>query len=316
MPPSGPRHERPLPDRCADGTLQCARQRRPHHASARHTGRNGRYDKRGTRFLYQDRKGFEDEWRKHHTSSITRDIWLYDTATGRHTNLTDRAGEDRNPVFSPDGNQIYCLSERDGGTFNVYSFPLDRPSEARALTSFKTHPVRFLSVAADGTLCYTYDGEIYTQRPVAVRPNWQSRSPVTMRTSPPCSATTAARRPPHPRPTASKSPSSCAAKYSSRPSNTARRSKSPTQWKPNKACHSPRTTAPWPMPASVEATGDSILQKSPARKMPISQRYAHRGRSPVAIERRRAHLPAVLSRRQGTGLHRKPLPPDGGQSED
>lgn len=122
------------------------------------------YDKRGTRFLYQDRKGFEDEWRKHHTSSITRDIWLYDTATGRHTNLTDRAGEDRNPVFSPDGNQVYCLSERDGGTFNVYSFPLDRPSEVRALTSFKTHPVRFLSVAADGTLCYTYDGEIYTQK--------------------------------------------------------------------------------------------------------------------------------------------------------
>ena len=122
------------------------------------------YDPSGTRFLYQDRKGFEDEWRKHHTSSITRDIWLYDTSTGRHTNLTDRAGEDRNPVFSPDGAQVYCLSERDGGSMNVYSFPLDRPSEARALTSFKTHPVRFLSVGSDGTLCYTYDGEIYTQK--------------------------------------------------------------------------------------------------------------------------------------------------------
>ncbi len=122
------------------------------------------FNSRGTCFLYQDRKGSEDEWRKHHTSSITRDIWLYDTTTGRHTNLTSRAGEDRNPVFSPDGRQVYFLSERNGGTFNVYSFPLDNPENAQALTSFKTHPVRFLSVGGDGTLCYTYDGEIYTQK--------------------------------------------------------------------------------------------------------------------------------------------------------
>ena len=49
------------------------------------------FDKAGQQFLYQDRKGFEDEWRKHHTSSITRDIWLYDAKTGAHTNLTDHA---------------------------------------------------------------------------------------------------------------------------------------------------------------------------------------------------------------------------------
>ena len=29
-------------------------------------------------FLYQDCKGGENIWRKHHTSSITRDIWKYD----------------------------------------------------------------------------------------------------------------------------------------------------------------------------------------------------------------------------------------------
>ncbi|MGG6546948.1 UNVERIFIED_CONTAM: hypothetical protein NY100_16230, partial [Prevotella sp. 15_C9] len=72
------------------------------------------FDKAGHQFLYQDRKGFEDEWRKHHTSSITRDIWLYDAKTGIHTNLTDRAGEDRNPVLSPDGRTVYFLSERNG----------------------------------------------------------------------------------------------------------------------------------------------------------------------------------------------------------
>ena len=122
------------------------------------------FDKSGKTFLYQDRKGFEDEWRKHHTSSITRDVWLYDSENGKHTNLTAHAGEDRNPVFAPDGQTVYFLSERDGGTFNVYSFPISSPQSLKTVTHFKTHPVRFLSMGSNGTLCYTYDGEIYTQK--------------------------------------------------------------------------------------------------------------------------------------------------------
>lgn len=116
-------------------------------------------------FLYQDVKGYEDEWRKHHTSSVTRDVWRYDANTGSHTNLTARAGEDRNPVVSPDGKTAYILSERDGGSFNVYSFPIADPSKATRLTDFTGHPVRFLSGAKNGTLAFTFDGEIYTLRP-------------------------------------------------------------------------------------------------------------------------------------------------------
>ena len=122
------------------------------------------FDKSGDKFFYQDRKGFEDEWRKHHTSSITRDVWMYDASTGKHTNLTQREGEDRNPVLSPDGATLFFLSERNGGTFNVYSFPLSQPQSVKEVTSFKTHPVRFLSISNNGTLCYGYDGEIYTQQ--------------------------------------------------------------------------------------------------------------------------------------------------------
>lgn len=117
----------------------------------------------GTMFLYQDQKGMEDEWRKHHTSSITRDIWSCDLSTGKHVNLTNRAGEDRNPVLSADGKSVYFLSERNGKTFNVYTFDLNNPSEVRAVTNFKTHPVRFLSQSNDGRLAFTYDGEIYTK---------------------------------------------------------------------------------------------------------------------------------------------------------
>ena len=121
------------------------------------------YTTDGKSFLYQDQKGMEDEWRKHHTSSITRDVWLYDAKSGQHKNLTDHAGEDRNPVMGIDGKTVYFLSERDGGSMNVYSFTIDNPQSITAVTSFKTHPVRFLSQGANGTLAFTYNGEIYTK---------------------------------------------------------------------------------------------------------------------------------------------------------
>ncbi len=119
----------------------------------------------GDFFLYQDKKGYEDEWRKHHTSSVTRDIWKYDTKSGKHTNLTRHTGEDRNPILSADNSTIYFLSERNKGSFNVYRFDANNPENPKAVTHFDTHPVRFLSMGADDRLCYTYNGEIYTQTP-------------------------------------------------------------------------------------------------------------------------------------------------------
>ena len=122
------------------------------------------FDAKGTKFLYQDRKGGENYWRKHHTSSITRDVWMYDMKTGKHTQLTQWEGEDRDPRFGKDGSSIYFLSERSG-TFNVWTMPMGKESEAKQVTRFKTHPVRFLTVADNGVLCYGYNGDIYTQQP-------------------------------------------------------------------------------------------------------------------------------------------------------
>ncbi|UKK63562.1 S41 family peptidase [Prevotella communis] len=120
----------------------------------------------GKSFYYQDRKGYEDEWRKHHTSSITRDVWFYDAKSGQHTNITAHAGEDRNPVASADGKTLHFLSERNGGSMNVYALNTgaNNGQQPVAVTTFKTHPVRFLSAARNGLLCYTYNGEIYTQK--------------------------------------------------------------------------------------------------------------------------------------------------------
>lgn len=116
----------------------------------------------GKLMLYQDRKGGENEWRKHHQSSVCRDIWMYEPATGKHTQLTTFKGEDRNPVLANNDTEMFFLSE-ESGTFNVFKSSLKTPSQRTAVTSFKEHPVRFLSISNDQTLCYSFDGEIYTQ---------------------------------------------------------------------------------------------------------------------------------------------------------
>ena len=117
----------------------------------------------GDKIIYVDQKGYESDWRKHHTSSIARDIWVYDLPTGKYRQLTTFKGEDRNPVFSGNGQDYYYLSEQDG-TLNVYHSSLAQPDQSAALTHFSRNPVRFLTVAKDNTLCYGYDGEIYTQK--------------------------------------------------------------------------------------------------------------------------------------------------------
>jgi Tol biopolymer transport system component/C-terminal processing protease CtpA/Prc len=122
------------------------------------------FAKDGKRFVFQDRKGQEDRFRKHHKSAVTRNIWLYNMETGQFTELDATAGEDVNPVLSPDNQTVYFLSERSG-TYNVHAFPLNNAQTVKQITHFKTHPVRFLTIANDGTLCFGYDGEIYIQKP-------------------------------------------------------------------------------------------------------------------------------------------------------
>lgn len=109
--------------------------------------------------LYHDKKGYEDAFRKHHRSPITRDIWL--NQNGKFTKLTTFNGEDRTPRWAPDGTSFYYLSEEDG-TFNVYKRGISEADKTQ-ITHHTKHPVRYLSVAQNGRICYSYDGEIYTQ---------------------------------------------------------------------------------------------------------------------------------------------------------
>jgi Tol biopolymer transport system component len=116
----------------------------------------------GNTLIYHDKKGGEDEYRKHHTSAIARDIWTYDRRTKTHRQLTTNTAEDRQPVYTPDGKSLYYLSERSG-TFNVHKRSAENPESDEQLTNFDLHPVRFLSLG-NGTLSFGYDGELYTMR--------------------------------------------------------------------------------------------------------------------------------------------------------
>lgn len=124
---------------------------------------NARYNSSGDKIIFHDYKGFEDNWRKHHNSSVTRDVWVYDLKTKKYDQLTRFDGEDRNPVFHSNGNDFYYLSET-GGSFNVYKSSLANPGTTAAVTQLKNHPVRFLTCSGDNTICFNYDGGIYTMK--------------------------------------------------------------------------------------------------------------------------------------------------------
>ena len=125
--------------------------------------------------IYDAIKGYEDPMRKHHTSSITRELWQlsFSSATGQRVKqqrprpteefqqLTANACEDRCPVYVPQSQTLYWLSEQNG-TFNVWSRKVEEEGSAKRLTNFKDMPVRYLTAAADGTLCFSWDGELYT----------------------------------------------------------------------------------------------------------------------------------------------------------
>ena len=119
-------------------------------------------NKSGSQMVYHDKKGGENEFRKHQNSAIARDVWVYDKKADSHKMITSYEGEDRQPIYSQDEKSLYFLSE-ESGNFNVHKLLLDNPSARTQLTNFKTHPVRFLSMGG-GTLSFGYDGELYTMK--------------------------------------------------------------------------------------------------------------------------------------------------------
>ena len=118
-------------------------------------------NKEGT-ILYQDKKGYEDYWRKHQVSPIVRDIWMYvPDEKPAYRQLTAFGGETVNRLGRPMEESFYYLSE-ENGTFNVYPAYPGATSTPSQVTRHTKQPVRFLSIVPTAGFCYGYDGEIYT----------------------------------------------------------------------------------------------------------------------------------------------------------
>ena len=122
---------------------------------------NAHYNSKGSQIIFQDRKGYEDPWRKHHVSAVTRDIWVFDVAAKTYKQVSGYEGEDREPLFAGD-NDIYYLSEKGGIAQNLFKASASDKSKMQQLTHFEKHPVRHLSKSDDNLLCFTWNGEIYT----------------------------------------------------------------------------------------------------------------------------------------------------------
>ncbi|HXS82215.1 MAG TPA: peptidase S41, partial [Methylomirabilota bacterium] len=114
------------------------------------------YDRAMKRMLYSDQRGYEMEWRKHDQSAFARDVWLEDVGAKKFTRLTAYGVDDRQPVWGPDEQSLFYLSEKSG-SFNVWTMKLSDPEHATQVTSHKGSPVRFLSASRAGDLCYAYD---------------------------------------------------------------------------------------------------------------------------------------------------------------
>ncbi len=141
----------------------------------------------GGAIVFHDYKGYEDPFRKHHTSSSTRDLWIYETETQAFRKLTGFPGDDREPRWSPKEQWVYFLSEqkepmppetaaalsppsvdrdprlapRLQSSFNVWRVDPDTPERQEQITFHRQHPVRFLSVSRTGTLCYGFHGSVF-----------------------------------------------------------------------------------------------------------------------------------------------------------
>lgn len=117
-------------------------------------GQNGQY-------LYTDLPSpMEQQWRKRDVSDAARDIWRFDPQTGKHSRITHYRGEDRDAVWSADGQSLYYLSERSG-SFNIWQKGLNEADNPVQITQHEFLPVRFLSTSQQGDLAYGFDGQIW-----------------------------------------------------------------------------------------------------------------------------------------------------------
>src|SRR5699024_164843 len=112
------------------------------------------------KIIFQNKKGYEDYYRKHETAALTPDVWIYDVKDNSYRQLTSDEKDKREPHFSAD-EQAFFYTDEKSGDLNVYKRAIDG-NQAEQLTHFEGFPVRSLSCSANDKLAFSWKGDIYT----------------------------------------------------------------------------------------------------------------------------------------------------------
>lgn len=107
---------------------------------------------------------------KRYEGGMADDIRIFDFDTKKSEKITDHIRQDIIPMWSPDGKEIYFISDRDG-IMNLYSYDLEKKT-SRQVTFSKDYDIKFPAMG-DNHIVYEQGGYLYkfdtrTQRPVKV----------------------------------------------------------------------------------------------------------------------------------------------------
>ncbi len=103
-------------------------------------------------------------WRRGYRGSADREIWLKLLDGTPAVQFTDFEGTDTDPMWSPDGSELYFLSDRNGVT-NVWAKPV-AGGDARKVSDFATDGVIHAQIALNGSkIVCELDVEIYAVDP-------------------------------------------------------------------------------------------------------------------------------------------------------
>ena len=128
---------------------------------------NATVDASGGKVIYEDVKGYEDQWRKHHTSAVTRDVWVYDMATKAVPPALQLRGREPQPGLRRRRRPLLLPDRAERLVQRVPELPVRSGHQRRrhalhAQPGALPDPRRTRGCSASGT-----DGEIYTMAPGA-----------------------------------------------------------------------------------------------------------------------------------------------------
>lgn len=106
-------------------------------------GKDGEYSPTGDRIAYV--RGPGAWYRKGYRGSSSDDLWICEANGKNNRRLTRFAGQDASPMWSPDGQTLYYVSEEHGGVANIVRLPVSAINEPETAI----HPVLVTKHSAD-----------------------------------------------------------------------------------------------------------------------------------------------------------------------